>query len=83
MKTIKKIIEKHYKMDKDEDGNKVWYEWNLQQALEEYGKLMYNQAIDDAADNADADFTEIDRGKNSLPLIEVYVIKDSILKLKK
>lgn len=62
------------------------YKAGVFDALVEINNLLkeaYNQAIDDAADNANADFTEIDRGENSLPLIEVYVIKDSILKLKK
>ncbi len=50
-------------------------------SMEEYGKLMYNQAIEDAANNADADYTIIDTGIG--PYTESYVIKDSILKLKK
>ncbi len=50
-------------------------------SMEEYGKLMYNQGIDDAANNADADYTIIDTGIG--PYTESYVIRDSILKLKK
>lgn len=44
-------------------------------------KEAYNLAIEDAADNADADYTRIHHhvlGED----VEVYVIKDSILKLK-
>ena len=46
-------------------------------------KESYNQAIQDAADSADADYTQIDDSNFSIGhRIEVYVIKDSILKLK-
>ena len=46
-------------------------------------RLAYNQAIQDAADSADADYTQIDDSNFSIGhRIEVYVIKDSILKLK-
>lgn len=90
MKTIKQIIESHYNMDKDEDGNKVWYEWNLQQALEEYGKQCYNQAIQDVADNAEADVicvtenAELQYHKLLMNNeIEVPIITSSILKLLK
>jgi hypothetical protein len=46
-------------------------------------KESYNQAVEDAADSADADYTQIDDSNFSIGhRIEVYVIKDSILKLK-
>ena len=46
-------------------------------------KEAYNQAIQDAADSADADYTQIDDSNFSIGhRIDVYVIKDSILKLK-
>ena len=51
------------------------------EAMEEYGKQQYNQAIEDAADSADADYTCLSGFMKED--VEVYVIKDSILKLKK
>ncbi len=60
--------------------------FSRQEKYEHISNIMdkyWNLAIQDAADNADADFTEVDRGEDSLPLIEVYVIKGSILKLLK
>ena len=58
----------------------------LCKTLADYGKLMYNQAIDEAANNAYADYTFIGDKEEYEPQedeIEIYVIKDSILKLKK
>ena len=50
-------------------------------SMEEYGKQMYNQAIEDAADEAIADYTCLSAFMKED--VEVYVIKGSILKLKK
>ncbi len=44
-------------------------------------KYSFNLGLEVAADNADADYTMIGLGEQE-PDIEVYVIKNSILKLK-
>jgi len=57
----------------------VW----LSDFIAEIQKESYNAAIQDAADNANADFNVVGEytiiGENE---IECYIIKDSILKLK-
>ena len=77
MKTKEEILKYNYGVFPEEGDTRA-----VLSAMEEYGKLMYNQAIDDAADNALADYTKVHHhvlGED----IEVYVIKNSILKLKK
>ena len=69
--TKEEILEKYIELEYND----------ILKAMEEYGNLMYNQGIQDAADNADADHTTIYSGIGNH--IESYVIKDSILKLKK
>ncbi len=49
--------------------------------VEKITTRVWNQAIETCADNADADYTEHSNGIDD-PFIEVYVIRDSILKLK-
>lgn len=86
---IKEIIKKEWEKEFPYDGESASL-FDESIFYHVYGSLIekicvkvWNEAIETAADNADADYTlleSFDRitGKN----IEVYVIKDSILKLK-
>ncbi len=44
MKTVKQIIEKHYKLDTDEEGNAVMYLGQIEDLLLEYGKQLLTEA---------------------------------------
>ena len=37
--TAESIIDKHYSMDKDEDGNKIFQLWSVKDAMIEFAKL--------------------------------------------
>jgi len=67
-----------------------WYKNDTSEAdcilevMEEYGKIQWNLALEEAANNADADYNRLPHWSgDDEDTIEVYVIKDSILKLKK
>ena len=48
MKTVKQIIEKHYKLDTDEEGNAVMYLGQIEDLLLEYGKQLLIEASEKA-----------------------------------
>ncbi len=95
MKTVKQIIEKHYKLDTDEEGNAVMYLGQIEDLLLEYGKQLLIEAADKGyalikdhdgytREYVTGDYsTEIDMSENS-PLkygCSVIFEKDSILNI--
>lgn len=51
---LKKIISKHYNLNKDEDGNSIFYEWEVIRAIKE----ACRQILELAAENAEVRVTE-------------------------
>ena len=54
--TADEIIEKHYNMDKDEDGNKIFYFWSVKQAMIEFARIKVKQALEAASEKAYVEF---------------------------
>lgn len=77
MKILNSIIDKHYNLDKDEDGNEIFYKHQIERIAKEYAE----QAIDECAGIAEADFNILDK-ESVISEIEVYVLKESILQVK-
>ena len=72
-------LENYFMSSNRGEGNSL----SFKDFFAEIQKESYNQAVEDAVDSADADYTQIDDSNFSIGhRIEVYVIKDSILKLK-
>ena len=44
MKTIDALINKHDRLNTDEEGNKVMYFWQIKDLLIDYGKEVLNEA---------------------------------------
>ena len=51
---LDKIIDSVYNLNKDEDGNKTFYEWEVKEAI----KQACNQVLDLAAENAEINWIE-------------------------
>lgn len=85
---FKEIIKQEW--EKEFPNNECPYEDSLflqyEQMVERVCVKVWNQALDIAADNVDADYTIIDENEPDDPVlkeqIEVFVIKNSILKHK-
>lgn len=76
--TADEIIEKHYKEDKDEDGNKILYLWSIKNAMIEFAKLHVKAALEAAAEKAECE-DEGTFGRDG-EVHEYYVVnKQSIL----
>lgn len=50
--TAEDIIEEHYRMDKDEDGNKIFYLWSVKYAMIEFAQLHVKAAIRECIESA-------------------------------
>lgn len=50
--TAQAIIEKHYNMDRDEDGFRIMYPISVEAAMIEFAKLHVKAALEEAAANS-------------------------------
>ena len=57
--TAEQIINEHYNMDKDEDGNKVMYFWSVKDAMIEFAKYHVKQALKEAAKRTNDVYNDI------------------------
>ena len=76
MKTRKQLIEKHYKLDTDEEGNAVMYLGQIENLLLEYGK----EVLKLASEKAEVDYDYVFNGDEDLRVVS-GVDRDSILNL--
>ena len=76
MKTRKQLIEKHYILDTDEEGNAVMYLGQIENLLLEYGK----EVLKLASEKAEVDYDYVFNGDEDLRVVS-GVDRDSILNL--
>ena len=79
MKTAEKfLIEKNYPLYNEFGGLGMYY---VKEAMIEFAKMHVQEALKQASEKADADFTYLgdDLKEIGAEYIEVYTIKDSIL----
>lgn len=81
MKTVKQIIEKHYKLDTDEEGNAVMYLGQIEDLLLEYGKQLLIEASERAKLEVDDYFKITESEKVSNEDCCVTISKHSILNI--
>ena len=71
--TADKIIDIHYNMNKDEDGNKILYFWEVKEALIEFAKFHVKAALKAASENV----TIYDDGAVSMSsIIDAYPLRN-------
>lgn len=49
--TSEEILELHYNMDRDEDGNPVYYDWSAKDAMIAFARLHVEAALKAASEN--------------------------------
>ncbi len=74
---LKKILVNYLESGKDSNQDRADA---VLEAMEEYGKIMYNQAIDDAIKNSNVIYTQKEFG---MEISFAEVNKEPLLKLKK
>ena len=51
--TAEQVMKSHYNMDKDEDGNQVYYGWIVEDAMIEFAKMHVEAALKEASEKFD------------------------------